>query len=85
MSHPLQRAQIGHAVDAAGVALLTDDQDGQDRGDGLGDDGEVGAADAALEHRRADDEGEDAGTRMIAQIVKVRLWNGCQNNGSAVI
>ena len=57
----LQRAQVGHAVDAAGIALLPDDQDGQDRGDGLGDDREIGAADAALEHRRADDQGEQAG------------------------
>ena len=57
----LQGAQVGHAVDAAGIALLTDDQDGQDSGDGLGDDGEVGAADAALEHRGADDQGKNAG------------------------
>ena len=57
----LQRAQVGHAVDAAGVALLAHDQDGQDRGDRLGDDREIGAADAALEHRRADDQGEEAG------------------------
>ena len=56
----LQGAQVGHAVDAAGVALLPDDQDGQDRGDGLGDDREIGAADAALEHRGADDQGEQA-------------------------
>ena len=55
----LQGAQIGHAVDAAGVALLADDQNGQDGGDRLGDDGEIGAADAAFEHRRADDEGEE--------------------------
>jgi hypothetical protein len=38
----LQRAQIGNAVDAAGVALLADDEDRQDRGDRLGDDGEIG-------------------------------------------
>jgi hypothetical protein len=37
----LQRAQVGDAVDAAGVALLADDQDGQDGGDRLGDDGEI--------------------------------------------
>ncbi len=54
-----QRAQIGDAVNAAGVALLADDQDGQDRGDGLGDDGEVDAADPALEHRSTDEEGEE--------------------------
>ena len=57
---PLEGAQVGHAVDAAGVALLSHDQDGQDRGDGLGDDREIGAADAALEHRGADDQGKDA-------------------------
>src|SRR5258705_6952295 len=56
----LQRTQIGHAVDAAGVALLTHDQDGQDRRDGLRDDGEIGAADAALEHRSTDDQGKYA-------------------------
>ena len=37
----VERAQIGHAVDAAGVALLAHDQDGQDRGDRLRDDGEI--------------------------------------------
>ena len=55
----LQRAQIGDAVDAAGVTLLADDQDGQDRRDGLGDDGEIDAADPPLEHRRADQEGKE--------------------------
>ena len=55
----VQRAQVGDAVDAAGVALLADDQDRQDRGDRLGDDREVDAADPALEHRGADDEGEE--------------------------
>ena len=57
----LEGAQVGHAVDAAGIALLPHDQDGQDRGDGLGDDREVRAADAALEHRGADDQREQAG------------------------
>ena len=47
-----QGAQVGDAVDAAGVALLADDQDGQDRRHRLRDDGEVDAADAPLEHRR---------------------------------
>ncbi len=56
----LQGAQVGHAVDAAGVALLAHDQDGQDRRYRLRDDGEIGAADAALEHRRTDDQGENA-------------------------
>ena len=55
----LQGAQIGHAVDAAGVALLPDDQDRQDSRDRLCDDGEISAADAALEHGRTDDQGED--------------------------
>ncbi len=55
-----QRAQIRDAVDAAGVALLADDQDGQDRGDRLRDDREVDAADAPLEHRGSDDEGEES-------------------------
>ena len=55
----MQRAQVGHAVDAAGVALLADDQDGEDRRDRLGDDREIDAADPALEHRHADDEGEE--------------------------
>src|SRR5580704_4129813 len=60
---PLQGSQIGHAVDAAGVALLPDDQDRQDSRDRLRDDGEVRAADAALEHGRTDDEGEYAGNQ----------------------
>src|SRR5207247_3788587 len=56
----LQRTQVGHAVDADGVTLLPDNQNGQYGGDGLGDDREIGAADAALEHRRADYQGEQA-------------------------
>ena len=67
---PLQRAQVGDAVDAAGVTLLSHDQDGQDGRNRLGDDGEINAADPALEHRRADDQGEDAGHRMMASSVK---------------
>ena len=59
----LQRAQVGDAVDAAGVTLLTDDQDGQDRGDRLGDNGEIRTADPPLEHRSADNEGEDRRNR----------------------
>ncbi len=59
MSHPLQRAQVGDAVDAAGITLLADDQDGQDRSDGLGDDGEIDAADPAFEHRSTDQEGKE--------------------------
>src|ERR1700733_14119933 len=55
----LQRAQIGDAVNAAGVTLLADDQNGQDRGDGLGDDGEIDAADPALEHRSTNQEGKE--------------------------
>ena len=54
-----QRAQIGDAVDAAGVALPADDQDGQHGGERLGDDREVDAADAPLEHGGAEDEGRD--------------------------
>ena len=54
-----QRAQIGDAVDAAGIALLADDQDGQHGGERLGDDGEIDAADAPLEHRGAEDEGDE--------------------------
>ena len=53
-----QRAQVGDAVDAAGVALLADDQDRQDRRQRLRDDREVDAADPALEHRGAEDEGQ---------------------------
>ena len=52
----VERPQVGDAVDAAGVALLADDQDRQDGGDRLGDDGEIDAADAPLEHRDADDQ-----------------------------
>ncbi|MEY9169876.1 hypothetical protein ABIF15_001108 [Bradyrhizobium elkanii] len=55
----MQRSQVGDPVDAAGVALLAHDQDGHDRGDRLRDDREIDAADPALEHRSADDEGED--------------------------
>ena len=53
-----QRPQVGDAVDAAGVALPADDQDRHHRGERLRDDGEVDAADPALEHRGAEDEGE---------------------------
>ena len=53
-----QRAQVGDAVDAAGIALLADDQDRHDGRQRLGDDGEIDAADAPLEHRDADDEGQ---------------------------
>jgi hypothetical protein len=56
-----QGLQVGDAVDAAGVALLADDQHRQDQRDRLGDDGEVHAAHAALEHREADDEGQQRG------------------------
>ena len=38
-----QGLQIGNAVYTPGVALLTNDQNGQDGCDGLGDDGEVDA------------------------------------------
>src|SRR5207302_7252032 len=57
----LQGAQVGHAVDAAGIALLAHDQDGQDGCDRLGDNGEIGTADAAFEHRGTDDQGKDTG------------------------
>ena len=55
-----QGAQIGDAVDAAGIALPSDDQDGHHRRQRLGDDGEVDAADPALEHRGTENEGRDA-------------------------
>jgi len=54
-----QRAQVGDAVDAAGVALPADNQDGQHGRQRLGDDGEVDAAHSALEHRGAEDERGD--------------------------
>ena len=54
----VQGAQIGDAIDAAGIALLTDYQDRQNGGDGLGDDGEIGATDTAAEHRDADQQRE---------------------------
>src|SRR5690606_17757503 len=44
---------------AAGKALLPDNQDGENGGDRLGNDGEVDAADTPFEHGHADDEGED--------------------------
>ena len=47
-----QRPQVGDAVDAAGVALLADDQDGEHRGERLGDDREVDATDPPLEHAK---------------------------------
>ena len=50
----VQRPQIGDAVDAAGIALLADDQDRQDGGDGLRDDREIGSANSPAEHRNAD-------------------------------
>ena len=53
-----QRAQVGDAVDAAGVALLPDDQDREDSRQRLRDDREVDAADAPLEHGGAEDEGQ---------------------------
>src|SRR5205085_9547103 len=54
----VQGAQVGNAVDAAGIALLADDQDGENGSDRLRDDGEIDAADPALEHCRTDDERE---------------------------
>ena len=70
----VQRLQVGDAVDAAGVALLPDDQDRQDRGDGLGDDGEIDAADAPLEHRGAEIKREAGrAPAMIASSVNVKL------------
>ena len=80
-----QRTQIGDAVDAAGIALLADDQDGQHRGQRLGDDGEVDAADAALEHCGAENEGEDRGTAITAMSANGRTLNGTQKYGSSVI
>ena len=56
-----QRAQVGDAVDAAGVTLAADDQDGQHRRQRLSDDGEVDAADPALEHRDAENKGRKRG------------------------
>ena len=56
-----QGLQVGDAVDASGVALLADDQHGQDQGHGLGDDGEVHPTHTALEHRKAHDEGQQRG------------------------
>ena len=56
---PVQRPQVGDPIDAAGIALLAHDQDGQDRSDGLGDDGEIDAADPAFEHRSTDQEGKE--------------------------
>src|SRR5690606_32237453 len=50
--------EVGDAIDATGEALLPDDQNGQNRGDGLGDDGEVHATDSALEHGGTDEVGE---------------------------
>jgi hypothetical protein len=75
------RAQVGDAVDAAGVALLADDQDRQDQRDRLRDDGEVHAAHAPLEHREADDEGERAGTTTTAQAR--RQLNGTASRTTA--
>src|SRR6516225_7211386 len=54
-----QRAQVGDAVDAAGVALLADDQDGHHRGQGLRDDREIDATHPALEQRGAENEGDN--------------------------
>ena len=80
-----QRLQVGHAVDAAGVALLADDQHGQDQRHRLRDDGEVHAADAALEHREADDEGQQRGHQRSPRAASSgRLLNGSQNSGSSV-
>ena len=50
--------QVGHAVDAAGVALLADDQHRHNQRNRLGDDGEVNTAHAPFEHGVADDEGQ---------------------------
>ena len=54
-----QRAQIGDTVDAAGIALLADDQDRHHQRQRLGNDGKVDAADAPLEHGRAENEGQN--------------------------
>jgi len=44
------------------------------------DDGEIGAADAALE-LADNDQGKMPGTRMTRRC-EVRLWNGFQNNAA---
>jgi hypothetical protein len=54
-----QRAQIGDAVDSAGVALLADDQDGHHQSNRLGDDGEIDPADPPLEERCPENERRD--------------------------
>ena len=69
-----------------GVALLADDEDGQDGGEGLGNDGEVGAADPAGEHCHPDQQGQqgrhqDDGHHREGQAVGTAR----QNHGSAVI
>ncbi len=69
----VQGPQIGDSVDTARQPLLADNQNGQDGGDDLGDDGEIDAADPPFEHRRAEDEGEQVGTTTIAAKVKGKL------------
>lgn len=81
----VQGAQVGDAADAAGVALLSDDQDGEDRRDRLRDDRKVHTADPALEHRGADDEGEDGGHQQDREHRKREAVNGFRKKGSCVI
>jgi hypothetical protein len=57
-AHPLDRCIVGDAVDAAGIALPPNDQYGENRGERLGDDREIDAADSSLEHCNAEDKGE---------------------------
>ena len=54
----MQRSQVGNTVDTAGIALLTDNQYGQNEGDCLGDNGKVHATHTSLEHRVANNKGK---------------------------
>src|SRR5690606_7525148 len=57
----MKRAQISDSVYAAGVTLLTDNQNGENRSNGLGNNRKVNAADATLEHRHSNQVGKQAG------------------------
>ena len=72
----MQCAQVSNTIYAAGVALLTDNQDGQDGGNRLRDNGEVHTTDTTLEHGNRDDESEDSRHSNNSEQSKTKAVEG---------
>jgi len=78
----VQRAQVGNAVDAAGITLLPTIRMVRMAATACVMIAKYTPPTPALEHRSAIMKAKSAGTRMIAASVSGKLWNGFQNNGS---